>query len=109
MLRPTRISGFGSDSNSGVKPCSSRGRFRRLRLREDGVRVLNVTVSLPLDDERLYASCAEAGVTINRVIFGRKGLNYWEAEKTSYNKYYARPREKDVSPRLWRDHAVRCL
>jgi sugar phosphate isomerase/epimerase len=45
-----------------------------------GVRVLNVTVALPLDDERLYATCCAAGVTMNRVIFGRRGLPYWEAE-----------------------------
>ncbi|MCL4858971.1 MAG: sugar phosphate isomerase/epimerase [Caldilineaceae bacterium] len=49
-------------------------------LGELGVRVLNVTVALPLDDERLYAACAEAGVGMNRVIFGRHGLPYWEAE-----------------------------
>jgi sugar phosphate isomerase/epimerase len=45
-----------------------------------GVRVLNVTVSLPLTDERLYAACKTAGVGMNRVIFGRDGLGYWEAE-----------------------------
>jgi sugar phosphate isomerase/epimerase len=50
------------------------------QLAEEGVRVLNVTVSLPLDDERLYAACAEAGVPMNRVIFDRKDMNYWEAE-----------------------------
>ncbi|MBZ0292830.1 MAG: sugar phosphate isomerase/epimerase [Anaerolineae bacterium] len=55
-------------------------------LREAGVRVLNVTVSLPLDDERLYAACAAAGVTMNRVIFDRQGRNYWEAEKAAREK-----------------------
>jgi sugar phosphate isomerase/epimerase len=45
-----------------------------------GVHVLNVTVSLPLDDERLYAACAAAGIQMNRVIFGRDQLGYWEAE-----------------------------
>ncbi|RIK43332.1 MAG: xylose isomerase [Chloroflexi bacterium] len=45
-----------------------------------GVRVLNVTVALSLDDERLYAASAEAGIRMNRVIFGRNGLPYWEAE-----------------------------
>lgn len=49
-------------------------------LAELGVGVLNVTVALPLDDERLYAACTEAGVRMNRVIFGRGGLSYWEAE-----------------------------
>ncbi len=53
------------------------------QLADDGVRVLNVTVSLPLDDERLYHACAEANVPMNRVIFGRKGMNYWEAEKVA--------------------------
>jgi sugar phosphate isomerase/epimerase len=36
-----------------------------------------------LDDERLYAGCAAAGITMNRVIFDRKGRNYWEAEKAA--------------------------
>ena len=49
-------------------------------LADEGVRVLNVTVSLPLDDERLYAACAEAGVPMNRVMFRRGDLGYWEAE-----------------------------
>src|SRR5262245_11192566 len=40
-------------------------------LSELGVGVLNVTVSLPLDDERLYAASVAAGVQMNRVIFGR--------------------------------------
>jgi sugar phosphate isomerase/epimerase len=45
-----------------------------------GVRVLNVTVALPIDDERLYAAAAAAGIHLNRVMFGRHGLPYWEAE-----------------------------
>lgn len=49
-------------------------------LAELGVSVLNVTVALPLHDERLYAACAAAGVRMNRVIFSRNGLPYWEAE-----------------------------
>lgn len=49
-------------------------------LADYGVQVLNVTVALPLDDERLYAACAAADIRMNRVIFGRDGLNYWEAE-----------------------------
>lgn len=52
-------------------------------LGESGVQVLNVTVSLPLDDERLYAACAEAGVRMNRIIFNRSGRPYWEAEKAA--------------------------
>ena len=49
-------------------------------LAEHGVRVLNVTVSLPLADERLYAACAAAGVRVNRVIFSRNCKVHWEAE-----------------------------
>jgi sugar phosphate isomerase/epimerase len=49
-------------------------------LADEGVRILNVTVSLPLDDERLYAACAGSGIPMNRVMFGRQGKNYWEAE-----------------------------
>jgi sugar phosphate isomerase/epimerase len=49
-------------------------------LADFGVRVLNVTAALPLDDERLYAACAKAGISLNRVMFERKGLNYWAAE-----------------------------
>lgn len=49
-------------------------------LADHGVRVLNVTVALPLDDERLYAACAASGVKMNRIIFSRKGMTYWEAE-----------------------------
>ena len=45
-----------------------------------GVAILNVTVALPLNDERLYAACAAAGITMNRVIFSREGLGYWAAE-----------------------------
>ncbi|HXF60967.1 MAG TPA: TIM barrel protein, partial [Caldilineaceae bacterium] len=49
-------------------------------LAEEGVRVLNVTVDLPLDDERLYAACAAAEVTLNRVMFRTGKRPYWEAE-----------------------------
>lgn len=45
-----------------------------------GVSILNVTVALPLTDERLYAACAAAGIKMNRVIFGRDGLGDREAE-----------------------------
>ncbi|MBE0697226.1 MAG: sugar phosphate isomerase/epimerase, partial [Anaerolineaceae bacterium] len=44
--------------------------------------VLNVTAALELDDERLYSSCAKAGIRMNRVMFDRKiDENYWDAEK----------------------------
>ena len=49
-------------------------------LGEHGLRVLNVTADLPLDDERLYAACAEAGVKMNRVMFWQRDLDYWTAE-----------------------------
>ncbi len=45
-----------------------------------GVGILNVTVDLPLTDERLYAACAAAGVNLNRAMFRRGDRNYWEAE-----------------------------
>jgi sugar phosphate isomerase/epimerase len=51
-------------------------------LGEEGVRVLNITADLPLDDERLYAASARAGIRMNRVMFDRReGENYWAAEK----------------------------
>ncbi len=51
-------------------------------LADEGICVLNVTVSLPLDDERMYAACLEAGIPMNRVMFDRQpGENYWDAEK----------------------------
>jgi sugar phosphate isomerase/epimerase len=49
-------------------------------LREEGVRILNIAADLPLDDERLYAACADAGVDLNRVMFRTNKRNYWEAE-----------------------------
>jgi sugar phosphate isomerase/epimerase len=52
------------------------------QLANEGVRILNVTVALPLDDERMFAACAQAGVRLNRVMFERQaGENYWAAEK----------------------------
>lgn len=45
-----------------------------------GVGILNVTAALPLDDERLYAACAAAGVSMNRVMFRLGEQTYWEAE-----------------------------
>ncbi len=51
-------------------------------LREEGVRVLNITAALPLTDERLYSASFQAGILMNRVIFDRReGENYWDAEK----------------------------
>lgn len=49
-------------------------------LGEQGVQILNITAALPLDDERLYAACAVAGVGMNRVMFRTEGKSYWEAE-----------------------------
>lgn len=45
-----------------------------------GVGILNVTVDLPLTDERMYAACAASGVTLNRVMFRRGQRSYWDAE-----------------------------
>lgn len=49
-------------------------------LAQEGVRLLNVTADLPLDDERLYAACAEAGIGMNRVMFWQRDMDYWSAE-----------------------------
>ena len=38
-------------------------------LGEEGVKVLNITASLPLSDERLYAASVKAGIHMNRVLF----------------------------------------
>lgn len=48
-----------------------------------GVEVLNVTVDLPLDDERLYAACAAAGISMNRVMFPRRGRTYGETDRAA--------------------------
>jgi sugar phosphate isomerase/epimerase len=51
-------------------------------LGEEGVKVLNITASLPLTDEKLYAGSLQAGIHMNRVIFDRQEAeNYWDAEK----------------------------
>ncbi|MEZ4868294.1 MAG: TIM barrel protein [Caldilineaceae bacterium] len=52
-------------------------------LGEHEVQILNVTAALPLDDERLYAACAAAGIGMNRVMFGTGGKSYWEAERAA--------------------------
>ena len=49
-------------------------------LAEQGIRVLNVTADLPLDDERLYSACAAAGIGMNRVMFWQGDMDYWTAE-----------------------------
>ena len=49
-------------------------------LADEGVRVLNITAALPLDDERLYSACAAAGVGMNRVMFHQGNRDYWTAE-----------------------------
>ena len=51
-------------------------------LGEEGVKVLNITADLGLNDERLYQASSRAGVHMNRVIFDRRdGENYWDAER----------------------------
>ncbi len=49
-------------------------------LGDHGVRVLNVTADMPLNDERLYSACAHAGVKMNRVMFWQRDMDYWTAE-----------------------------
>ncbi|MCY4538127.1 MAG: sugar phosphate isomerase/epimerase [Chloroflexi bacterium] len=49
-------------------------------LGEQGIRVLNVTAALAIDDERLYSACATAGIKMNRVMFWLRDLDYWAAE-----------------------------
>ena len=48
-----------------------------------GVAIVNVTVDLPLTDERLYAACAASGITMNRVIFKRSSPSYWESDNAA--------------------------
>ncbi len=56
---------------------------------EHGVQVLNVAADLPLDDERLYATCAAAGVGMNRVMFRRHGLSDRDAEALAHRQLEA--------------------
>ena len=49
-------------------------------LADHGISIVNVTVDLPLNDERLYAACASNGISMNRVIFKRTHDSYWESE-----------------------------
>jgi sugar phosphate isomerase/epimerase len=45
-----------------------------------GIAIVNVTVDLPLTDERLYAACAANNISMNRVMFKRVSPSYWESE-----------------------------
>jgi sugar phosphate isomerase/epimerase len=49
-------------------------------LGDQGVAVLNITVDLPLEDERIYAACAQANIPMNRVMFRLGQTDYWDAE-----------------------------
>jgi len=49
-------------------------------LAQEGIRILNVTADMPLDDERLYRACAEAGIGMNRVMFWQRDMDYFAAE-----------------------------
>lgn len=56
-------------------------------LGEYGVRVLSVAADLDLEDERLFAACAEAGVAIARVMFRRRADQpYGEAEGEAHRQ-----------------------
>ena len=53
---------------------------------EHGIRVLNVTADIPLDDESLYSACADAGIGMNRVMFRQREMDYWSAEAKARRK-----------------------
>lgn len=55
-------------------------------LAEEGIRVLNVTADIALDDERLYSACAAAGISMNRVMFRHGDTDYWTAEAEARQK-----------------------
>ena len=55
-------------------------------LADEGVRVLNITAALALDDERLYSACADAGIGMNRVMFTQGDSDYWTAETDARRK-----------------------
>jgi sugar phosphate isomerase/epimerase len=65
-----------------------------------GISIVNVTVDLPLTDERLYATCAASGITMNRVIFKRTSPSYWESEA-------AARRQLDVALPLCEQYGVK--
>ncbi|MEX1019354.1 MAG: sugar phosphate isomerase/epimerase [Litorilinea sp.] len=48
---------------------------------DHGIQIHNLTVALPLDDERLYAAAAAANISMNRVMFSRSDQSYWEDEQ----------------------------
>ena len=50
------------------------------QLADEGVRVGNITANNALDDESLYAACAEAGIPMSRIMCRVAGRNYWDAE-----------------------------
>ena len=56
------------------------------QLAEHGVRVLNITADVPLDDERLYSACAAADIGMNRIMFRQRLLDYWSAEAKARRK-----------------------
>ena len=49
-------------------------------LADEGVRILNVTAAVALDNERLYSACAAAEIGMNRVMFHHGDTDYWTAE-----------------------------
>ena len=49
-------------------------------LAQEGIRILNVTADMPLNDERLYRACAEAGIGMNRAMFWQRDMDYFAAE-----------------------------
>jgi sugar phosphate isomerase/epimerase len=54
------------------------------QLADEGVRVGNITANNALDDERMYVACAEARISMNRIMCRvMTGQNYWDAEKAA--------------------------
>ena len=49
-------------------------------LADRGITLLGITAANALDDERLYGTCAEAGIKQNRIMLRVGDMNYWDAE-----------------------------
>ena len=71
-LRPDRIAGAALNSRSNPESIERDLPAAVKTLADEGLRVLNVTAAISLDDERLYSACAEAGVGMNRVMFWQR-------------------------------------
>ena len=90
MARHVRALGFGSiempvRDGFWCTPDQIESDLPRItqQLADEGVQVGNITANNALDDERLYAACAKAGITMNRIMCRVSGRNYWDAEKAA--------------------------